>query len=105
MATKKMDDLVDEAIDESFPASDPPSYMAGASALGAPSHSGVVREPSSTELLETDEHHPGIREGRIRERARSLWEIEGRPEGRADEHWRRAGEELARESAGARPQD
>ena len=98
MATKKMDDLVDEAGDESFPASDPPSYMAGASALGGPSHSGVVREPSSTELLESDKYHPDIREHRIRQRAHSIWELEGRPEGRADEHWRRAEEELARES-------
>ncbi len=30
------------------------------------------------------------REQRIRERAYSLWEEEGRPEGRADEFWERA---------------
>jgi hypothetical protein len=30
------------------------------------------------------------REARIRERAHRLWEEEGRPEGRAEEHWRRA---------------
>jgi hypothetical protein len=30
------------------------------------------------------------REQRIRERAHSLWEEEGRPEGRADEFWHRA---------------
>jgi hypothetical protein len=33
-------------------------------------------------------------EGRVRERAYLLWEREGRPEGRADEHWRRAAAEL-----------
>ena len=32
---------------------------------------------------------------RIRERAHQLWEEEGRPEGRADEHWARARAELA----------
>jgi hypothetical protein len=32
---------------------------------------------------------------RIRERAHWLWEQEGRPEGRADEHWKRALAELA----------
>ena len=31
---------------------------------------------------------------RIRERARLIWEREGRPHGRSDEHWRRAQEEL-----------
>ncbi|HEX2726231.1 MAG TPA: DUF2934 domain-containing protein [Beijerinckiaceae bacterium] len=94
-----MDDLVDEAIDETFPASDPPSYMAGAGILGAPSHSGIVREPAVTELRESDEHHPDTGERRIRERARRIWEAEGRPEGRADEHWRRAQDELAGEDA------
>ena len=32
---------------------------------------------------------------RIRDRAHQLWEQEGRPEGRADEHWERARAELA----------
>jgi hypothetical protein len=97
MATKKMDALVDEAVDESFPASDPPSYMAGATVLGAPSHSDVVREPPFTELLAADEESPEDREHRTRERAYFLWEHEGRPEGRADEHWRIA---QAQEAAG-----
>jgi hypothetical protein len=30
----------------------------------------------------------------IRERAHRLWESEGRPEGKHDEHWRRASEEI-----------
>jgi hypothetical protein len=41
------------------------------------------------------------RDERIRQRAYEIWEREGRPEGRHDEHWRRAAEEeLAREGAG-----
>ena len=32
---------------------------------------------------------------RIRERAHQLWEHDGRPEGRADEHWEQARAELA----------
>ncbi len=32
---------------------------------------------------------------RIRERAHQLWEQEGRPEGRAGEHWEQARAELA----------
>lgn len=35
-----------------------------------------------------------VDEDRIRERAHEIWQEEGRPEGRADEHWRRAEGEL-----------
>ncbi len=35
------------------------------------------------------------RERTVRERAFSIWEEEGRPEGRHDDHWRRAQRELA----------
>jgi hypothetical protein len=34
---------------------------------------------------------------RIRQRAHELWEQEGRPEGRQDEHWARACREVQRE--------
>jgi colicin import membrane protein len=37
----------------------------------------------------------------IEHRARAIWEREGRPEGRADEHWHRAIAELAEEEAAA----
>lgn len=37
----------------------------------------------------------------IRQRAHALWEAEGRPEGQADAHWRRASDMLDREAEGA----
>jgi hypothetical protein len=85
-----MDALVDEAIEESFPASDPPSYMAGAGILGPPSHDGIVREPAFTELLSPEGEAAEGADRRTRERAYYLWEQEGRPEGRAEEHWHTA---------------
>src|SRR5689334_12089519 len=38
------------------------------------------------------------RDQRIRDRAYQIWEREGRPEGRHDEHWRRAAEEIEAEA-------
>ena len=38
----------------------------------------------------------------VRDRAYSLWEQEGRPDGRADEHWQRAQEQHLQERAHAR---
>lgn len=37
------------------------------------------------------------REDRIRERAYQIWETEGRPSGRAEDHWRAATGEIADE--------
>lgn len=37
-------------------------------------------------------------EDRIRARAQEIWEKEGRPSGKAVEHWRQASEELKREA-------
>jgi hypothetical protein len=39
--------------------------------------------------------HDPDQDNRIRERAYFLWLAEGRPEGRAGEHWRRAAEAAA----------
>jgi hypothetical protein len=44
---------------------------------------------------------PPDRDERIRQRAYEIWEREGRPHGRDDEHWRMAVDELAEESSGA----
>jgi Protein of unknown function (DUF2934) len=41
-------------------------------------------------------------EARVRERAYFLWEREGRPNGRADEHWRRAAAEVGAEARDGR---
>jgi len=90
MATKKMDALIDEAVAESFLASDPSSYMAGTGAPGAPPHDGTARGPVSTELLSAEEDA----DRSVRERAYHLWEQEGRPDGRAEEHWYAARREL-----------
>lgn len=49
------------------------------------------------------------REHRIRERAYRLWEDEGRPEGRAEHHWRQAsqdaGDEMFDQPGMDRPQE
>lgn len=42
-------------------------------------------------------------EHRIRLRAYLMWEVEGRPEGRADEYWHRARERVEAEAQSAYP--
>ena len=42
-------------------------------------------------------------EERIRQRAYSLWKMEGRPEGRAEEYWHRARELIEDETRSAYP--
>ena len=54
---------------------------------------------------QTDPDQPGAaggdgpRQQRLREIAHRIWEAEGRPDGRADVHWRAAEAELAAEDA------
>lgn len=53
------DDLVDVGSEESFPASDPPSYMGGTAITGAPPHHGEPpREGVSRTLIRPDEAKP-----------------------------------------------
>lgn len=40
------------------------------------------------------------REDRIRQRAHQLWEEQGRPEGRHDEHWSQASSEIGDDAGG-----
>jgi hypothetical protein len=43
----KREELIDEAVEETFPASDPPSFMGGA-ATGGPRQSTVVQSGTKT---------------------------------------------------------
>jgi hypothetical protein len=54
----RQDDLVDVGSEESFPASDPPSYMGGTVVSGSPSHDGTVREGVSRTLVNPSEAKP-----------------------------------------------
>lgn len=40
-------------------------------------------------------------ENRVRERAYEIWERNGRPDGKAEEHWRQAEAEIAAEEQGS----
>ena len=46
---------------------------------------------------------PAHREQRIRERAYSMWEADGRPDGRAEQYWNRAQELIEDENLSAFP--
>jgi hypothetical protein len=50
-----------------------------------------------------DNEDPARREQRIRERAYLMWEADGRPEGTAEEYWKRAQELIEDESRSASP--
>ncbi|MCK1422478.1 DUF2934 domain-containing protein [Bradyrhizobium sp. 182] len=50
-----------------------------------------------------ERHQADNLEHRIRERAHHLWELEGRQEGRADEYWHRAIEQLQSDAQAAYP--
>ena len=48
-------------------------------------------------LFEVDDISDATRKSLIRERAQAIWEREGRPEGREQQHWDKAVEELRAE--------
>jgi len=54
----KREDLVDAASEMSFPASDPPSYMGGASVAGAPNPETPTERPN-TKVSDPKEVKPG----------------------------------------------
>ena len=67
----------------------------------------LVREVTRKPVAEQEEETlqaataPLDREQRIRERAHALWEREGRPEGRQEEHWAQACRETDMEEQAA----
>ena len=71
---------LDDALDDSFPASDPPS-------MTDPSHgSGADR--------------PKVDDDAIRERAYEIWQRTGSSDGSHEEHWAQAREELEAAASG-----
>ncbi len=72
---------LDDALDDTFPASDPPS-------LTDPTH-GMRSNPATPS------------EQAIRERAYEIWQRAGAPDGRHEEHWAQARSELEAEASGA----
>lgn len=58
----KREVLVDAGSAMSFPASDPPSYMGGASVAGAPDNETPTEKPS-TRVSDKDELSPAVTEG------------------------------------------
>lgn len=59
---------------------------------------GGRMEPYGDEISSNSETKLGLEQA-VRERAYALWEQEGRPEGRAEEHWHRALDQHLRERA------
>jgi DUF2934 family protein len=54
--------------------------------------------------LSSDEDESGSRlEQRIRERAYYLWELEGRQDGKAEEYWHRAAEQIRSDTQASYP--
>ena len=55
---KEEDDLVDTGSEDSFPASDPPSYMGGSAVAGPPPHEEPARDAVNQKLTNPDEAKP-----------------------------------------------
>ncbi|WP_081493047.1 DUF2934 domain-containing protein [Bradyrhizobium yuanmingense] len=56
-----------------------------------------------TKSLKDRENDAASLEGRIRERAHHLWELEGRQEGKDEEYWHRAEQQLQSDTQAAYP--
>ena len=76
---------LDDALDDTFPASDPPS-------MTDPTH-GVKVAPAAPD------------EQAIRERAYAIWQNAGGSHGSHDDHWAQARRELGADADGADPSD
>ncbi|MEW6123505.1 MAG: DUF2934 domain-containing protein [Pseudomonadota bacterium] len=74
---------LDEALKDSFPASDPPAATNPSRFTGPE----VAKERDTQAEMDA----------RIRRKAYELWEEEGRPEGRAEKHWKLASDVVASE--------
>ena len=70
--------------------------MANSSPRQPPQHSPSVPGASGREIGEPDDQ--AGRTDRIRKRAFELWEQEGMPEGRQEEHWQQAERELSQKT-------
>lgn len=95
-----------------MPRQSEPSSRARASKKGEPKSemAAYERQQIRRAVADLDAPHgqpkvPGIetQEQRIRERAYQIWCDEGKPEGRREEHWHRAREEIEAELASKPP--
>lgn len=77
------DAKLDIGLDESFPSSDAPAATAPGS--GEPAPSSGYDEEAERKIVER------------RQRAYAIWEKEGRPEGRHEDHWRAASDDAVPE--------
>ncbi|MBA4788400.1 MAG: DUF2934 domain-containing protein [Rhizobiales bacterium] len=80
---KTTDADLDEALKDSFPASDPPAATNPSRFTGPE----VTKESDTAAAVDA----------RIRRKAYELWQEEGRPDGRAEEHWKLASDIVASE--------
>lgn len=80
-ASTKAEQKVDQAVEATFPASDPPAQ------------GGTTRIEDEVTPVSGDQKE------RIRERAYELWQAAGAPDGHTDEFWHRAESDIRRDNA------
>jgi hypothetical protein len=59
----KIDELIDLALEESFPASDPPAFMAASAVVGAPKKLPHLKKRESDEVHEVPPLKPSKKDG------------------------------------------